>query len=209
MADPLIPSGGGVPARYTLRHALAVALGVLVIAVMLLTSGQMADLRVALPPLSNALNWLDAVPGPFDMYHVVFFALVATGLRVMLPAVRGWTLLGLLGVLAVGTELLQFATVGRSPKLLDVRDDMVGAGIGLLLGSVPRWCRGSARQLEHLSKWLVVGGIALLPVQQWPLASFLGFPVLASDALFVLALAARGFALAAIADGSPQPEPAA
>ncbi len=196
MADPLIPNAGRAASRFTLRHAIAVALGVLVIVVMLLTSGQMADLRVALPPLSNALNWLDAVPGPFDMYHVVFFALVAAGLRVMLPSVSGWALLALLGSLAVGTELLQFATVGRTPKLLDVRDDMIGAGIGLLLGSLPRWCRGSARQLEYLSLWLLLGGIAMLPIQQWPLASVLGFPVLASDALFVLALAGRGFALA-------------
>ena len=196
MADPLIPPAGGVPARFKLRHALAAALGAMVVSVMLLTSGQMADLRVALPPLSNALNWLDALPGPFDMYHVVFFVLVGGGLRVMLPAVSGWTLLALLGVLAVGTELLQFATVGRTPKLLDVRDDLIGAGIGLLLGSVPRWCRGSARQLEQLSMWLLLGGIAMLPIQHWPLASVLGFPVPASDALFLLALGVRCFAMA-------------
>ena len=175
---------------------LAVALGVLVVLVMLLTSGQMAELRVALPPLSEALSWLDRVPGPFDMYHVVFFALIAAGLRVILPAVSGWALLALLGVLAVGTELLQFATVGRTPKLLDVRDDMIGAGIGLLLGSLPLWLAGRAPGLQRVGDAALLAGLALLPLQLWAVWSAFGFPLQASDLLFLLALGLRGFAWA-------------
>lgn len=177
-------------------HVAAALLVGIVVSVMLLTSGQMAELRVALPPLSRALSWLDRVPGPFDMYHVVFFALVAAGLRVVLPHARWWGLLGLLGLLAVGTELLQFSTVGRTPKLLDVRDDMIGAGVGLLVGSVPLWCRAKAWQFQQVSAGLVLVGIAVLPFQQWPIASVHGVAVLPADALFVLALGVRGFALA-------------
>ena len=179
------------------RRHLAVALLVIgVVVVMLLTSGQMADLRVALPPLSRALSWLDALPGPFDMYHVVFFALVATALRVVLPRLHWWLLLVLLGVLAAVTELLQFATVGRTPRLLDVRDDMLGAGVGMVIGSLPLWFRGGAGQLNTLSRALLLAGIALLPFQQWPLGSVYGFPLLPADALLLLALALRAFAWA-------------
>ncbi len=121
---------------------VAVLVGLVVVA-MLLSSAQMADLRVALPPLSNAMNWLEFLPLPFDMDHVVFFALVACALRLLLPRVRWWWLLLGLGALAVGTELLQFASDGRTPKLQDVRDDMVGAalglGVGALLLAIARW----------------------------------------------------------------------
>ena len=164
--------------------------------VMLLTSGQMSDLRGALPALSHVMNWLEFLPVPFDMDHVVFFALVAAGLRILLPDMRWWTLLLVLAALAAGTELLQFATVGRTPKLLDARDDMIGAGIGLLLGSVPLWCAGQAPVILRWSTGFLLAGIALLPFQQWPVASAFGFPVLPSDALFVCALALRLFALA-------------
>lgn len=180
----------------TTRLAAVALLAALAVLVMLLTSGQMANVRLALPPLSQAMNWLEFLPLPFDMDHVAFFALVACGLRVLLPGVRWWLLLLALAVLAVGTELLQFATVGRTPKLLDARDDMVGAGLGLLLGSVPLWFAGHANGLQRLSAGLLLGGIALLPLQQWPVASAFGFPVLPSDALFVVALALRAFALA-------------
>jgi len=180
----------------TPRHAAVALLAAFAVLAMLLTSGQMADLRVALPPLSNAMSWLESLPLPLDMDHVAFFAMVAIGLRLVLPTVRWGCLLLLLTLLAAGTELMQFATVGRSPKLLDARDDMIGAGIGLLVGSVPLWCAREAPKFQQASAWLVLAGIALLPLQQWPLASAFGFPALPSDALFVLALALRAFALA-------------
>ena len=124
---------------FALRHAAVALLAVSAVVVMLLTTGQMADLRVALPPLSRALAWLEQLPVPLDMHHVAFFALVALGWRLLLPRARWWRLLlGLCG-LAIGTELLQFGTTGRTPALLDARDDVIGSGIGLLLGSLPLW----------------------------------------------------------------------
>lgn len=178
------------------RQAIVALLGVGVVVAMLLTSGQMADLRVALPPLGHAMNWLEMQDTPFDLDHVVFFALVAMAARVLLPRRPWWQLLLAFAVLAAGTELLQFGTVGRTPKLLDARDDLIGTGIGLALGALPLWCAGQAQRLLALSAGLLLGGIALLPFQQWHVASVFGFPVLPADALFVLALAVRGFAWA-------------
>ena len=125
--------------RLTPRHVAVVLLGAGVVVAMLLSSGQMSDLRDAVPPLSRAMNWLEFLPVPFDMDHVVFFALVACALRLMLPRVHWrWLLLGI-GVLAVGTELLQFASHGRTPRWQDARDDLIGGGIGLLVGAPLVW----------------------------------------------------------------------
>lgn len=106
---------------------------------MLLSSGQMSGLRAALPPLSRAMSWLERLPVPLDMDHVAFFALVAVAVRLVLPGIRWWWLLLGLAVLAVATELLQFGTVGRTPRWQDVRDDLIGSGLGLLCGSVLGW----------------------------------------------------------------------
>ena len=50
-----------------LRELSAVLLLLTVLAAMLLTSGQMADIRVAFPALSSVMNWLEALDTPFDM----------------------------------------------------------------------------------------------------------------------------------------------
>lgn len=130
--------------RRAWRLAAVVALVAAAAVAMLMTSGQMADLRVALPPLSHLLSRLDTVPVPLDLYHVVFFALLGLALRLLLPrAPWGWLLLGL-GVLAAATELLQFGTVGRTPRLVDLRDDLIGAAAGLLAGDAMLRCAACA-----------------------------------------------------------------
>lgn len=166
--------------------------------VMLLTPWQMAVLRYLLPPLSHAMNWLESWPIPIamDMDHVAFFALVGVGIRIALPGVRWWRLLIVLAALATGTELLQFFSVGRTPKLLDARDDVLGASIGLLLGMVPLWCARQGMKVLRLADAALLAAVVLLPVQQWSVASAFGFPLLASDVLFLFALGLRGFALA-------------
>lgn len=163
---------------------------------MLMTSGQMADVRMAVPPLSQAMNWLDLLPLPLDMYHVAFFALLGLAVRLLLPRVRwGWLLLGL-AALAVATEVLQFGTVGRTPKVVDVRDDLIGSALGLLAGAAVLRCAGQAGAIVRVAHLLLLAGIALLPVQQWPVREFLGFPILPSDALLILAVAVRALAFA-------------
>ena len=119
------------------RHITVVGLLLAAVAALLLTSHQMSELRDALPSLSLLLSRLDHLDTPFDMPHVALFTLLAAALRVLLPGLRWWRLLLGIAVLAAGTELLQFLTIGRTPSLLDVRDDLVGTCVGLLAGSVP------------------------------------------------------------------------
>ncbi len=119
------------------RHIAVVGLLGVAITVLLLTSQQLSWLRHALPSLRLMISRLEHLDTPFDMTHVVFFALLAFALRMLLPGMRWWRLLLGCAVLAGATELLQSFTIGRTPRLLDVRDGVVGAGIGLLAGSVP------------------------------------------------------------------------
>src|SRR5690606_27498342 len=106
------------------RIATVVLLVAAVVVAMLLTSGQMSELRRAVPLLSRGMSWLEGLPLPFDMDHVALFAALGATLRLLLPRARWWLLLPALAGLAAGAELLQYLTIGRSPSVLDVRDDM-------------------------------------------------------------------------------------
>lgn len=171
--------------------SLLVALAVVV---MMLTSGQMADLRMALPPLSNAMSRLETLPVPFDMDHVAFFAMLACAVRLLLPGVRWWWLLLGLGALAVGTEVLQFATVGRTPKVLDARDDIVGAALGLLLTGGLRLLGARAATVLGASGNLLCLGVLLLPLQQLAPFPAISGRLLPADVALITAIALRGLA---------------
>ncbi len=128
--------------------ALVVLVAAIVVA-MTLSSHAMSDLRRAVPLLSRAMSWLEHFDMPFDMDHVAFFAGMTCATRLLLPRARWWWIALAAVVLAAGTEFIQFWVPGRTPKLTDARDDLIGAGLGLslavpmiLLGS---WIRRSLR----------------------------------------------------------------
>ncbi len=178
------------------RIALVALLVAMVVGAMALTSGNMSDLRVALPPLSRAMNWLEGMPVQLDMDHVAFFMAITFATRLLLPRLRWWWIFFGVVVLALGTELLQFWIPGRTPKLQDARDDLVGGAAGLLIGTLPLWLGKFAPQVVGLSGALLLAGVAVLPLQQWsPLGAF-GFPVLLSDLLFAMAIGVRALAWA-------------
>lgn len=124
--------------RDTWAQGLAlVALVALVIVAMTLSSQAMAELRLAMPVLSRVMSWLEGLDTPFDLDHVAFFLLIACLARLLLR-VRWWWIAVAVAVLAAGTEFLQFWVQGRTPKLLDARDDLIGGGLGLLVGAALR-----------------------------------------------------------------------
>ena len=130
------------------RLVALLALACLVLVAMLLSSSQMADVRVGLPWLSATMNWLEMQQTPFDLDHVAFFALVGLAMRLLLPRASNWVLLLLLAALAGTTELLQFSTVGRTPRVADARDDVLGATLGLALGVLLLRLAGGVRRLR-------------------------------------------------------------
>lgn len=121
------------------RVVLVILLLVVVFVAMMLTSHAMSDLRVAIPRLSRAMSWLEGLNVPFDMDHVAFFSGITFAARLLLPRVRWWWIALAVALLAGGTELIQFWVPGRTPKLMDVRDDLIGGAVGLVLGALVLW----------------------------------------------------------------------
>jgi hypothetical protein len=107
---------------------------VCLIVVVMLTSSEMAEIRRSLPMLSRSMSWLERVwPDGPDIEHVVLFAGLGFSWRLLMLGTRGWVLFLVLVALALVTEVMQYMTIGRTPRWSDARDDVVGAALGLLL----------------------------------------------------------------------------
>ena len=132
-----------------LRIGLVCVLLVIVWVAMTLTSHQMAALRFHIPRLSDAMNWLEFLQLPFDMDHVVFFSMITFAARLVLPRLPWWWLMLAVASLAAGTELIQYWVPGRTPNLLDVRDDVIGGAFGLLSGSALQTIAGWALRVRR------------------------------------------------------------
>lgn len=125
-----------------IRLTLVVGLLVTIFVAMMLTSHAMAVLRIDIPLLSESMSWLEVLNLPFDMDHVAFFAMMTIAARLLLPRLHWWWFMLAVGALAASTELIQFWIPGRTPKLLDARDDLVGGAAGLLIGALLLWLSG-------------------------------------------------------------------
>ncbi len=127
------------------KIGVGAALGAAVLAVAMLPNTWLAGLRRELHWPNQTLIWLEHRSGTFGLTHLLLFALLALALRLLRPRWRTWRMaLGLLAF-AVVTEVVQFAAPGRTPRLVDVRDDALGVALGMLVGvsilALVRWCR--------------------------------------------------------------------
>ncbi|MCO5054634.1 VanZ family protein [Thermomonas sp.] len=172
---------------------LLLALCALVGVVMMLSSGQMRALRFSAPPLSRFMSWLEGWPGPFDMDHVAFFTAVGIGLRLVFPRWPWWRSLLLLAALGAGTELMQFASQGRTPHWQDARDDVLGGMLGLAICALAQGCARWVGSIRLVAAALLLLGTMLLPWSAAVWGRVFGYPLLAFDALFALALGLRLF----------------
>lgn len=115
----------------------------------LLPGPALAWLGRELPWLKLAWQALDAVRGPFDLSHVVLFAVVGCGLSLT----RRWPLCWRDGVriwltllaISLASEAAQAYVPGRDGNWLDVRDDMLGAALGIVVGMAVRGAWGWGR----------------------------------------------------------------
>lgn len=122
-----------------LRWALLGLSVVALIVVVMLTSSEMAEIRRDLPMLSRSMSWLERVwPDGPDLEHVLLFAGLGFFWRLLMVRTRWWVLFLVLVALALVTEVMQYMTIGRTPRWTDARDDVFGAGIGLML-ALPFW----------------------------------------------------------------------
>jgi VanZ family protein len=96
-------------------------------------------LRTEVPLANLGLGWLELKSVRLNATHVALFFLVGLVVACALfPGMRLWRvgLLGLLLLLAISiaTEAMQLVIPGRTARLSDIRDNMLGGVPGLLLG---------------------------------------------------------------------------
>lgn len=96
-------------------------------------------LRTELPGANYGLGFLELKSVSLNAIHVVLFFVVGlVAACALLPGRRLWVAglasLLLLAVMAVASEALQLGIPGRTPRWMDVRDDLLGGAAGALLG---------------------------------------------------------------------------
>ena len=139
----------------------------------------------------RTMNWIEAIPGPFDMTHVLLYAalgLVAMAVHPRADARAALRVLGLVLALAAFTELAQMLAPGRRGTWPDFRDDGVGAVAGVALG----WM---LRVLARRGSRPVLASPSVSPLRDWMGALLAGgvpaLPVASTDAADALVAAAR------------------
>ena len=131
---------------------LRIAILVSALALMLLPGPALAWLSTDMPWFKLAWGSLDAVRGPFDLPHVALFAAVGFGLSLTQrwplhwwDGVRIWLILL---ACSLASEAAQAFVPDRNGNWLDVRDDLIGAAIGIVVGMALRavWARSRERR---------------------------------------------------------------
>lgn len=118
--------------------ALVLALLAVVMAVSL-SPDSLRWIRTEWPLANFWLGWLELRSGNLNAVHLVlFFAVGLVMACALLPGARlrraALASLLLLVVIAVASEAVQLGIPGRTPRWLDVRDNLLGGTAGLLLG---------------------------------------------------------------------------
>ncbi len=94
----------------------------------------MAWLRSDYEWIGRPLLFLDSTStAGVDLTHVVLFGGITWCVACLWPRVEGWRLAGLMLALGVVTEVVQLGVPGRTPRLSDVVDDVLGVVVGLML----------------------------------------------------------------------------
>ena len=87
----------------------------------------------------QSLKWLEAISTRVDLVHVILFGWVGFLLSCLWRRSPWWRIALLLVGLAVATELLQFLVPGRTPRISDLYDDLLGVAIGVVSAIPLRW----------------------------------------------------------------------
>ena len=90
--------------------------------------------------IGRPLNWLDNASTEYlDLTHVAMFSGISLLVACLWPRVPVWRIALCLLLLAVATEVAQFWVPGRTPKLSDVYDNLLGITLGLAVATLIRW----------------------------------------------------------------------
>jgi hypothetical protein len=114
---------------------LLVLLAVLIVLVVALPNTALAWLRSEIGWLGRGVNWVEALWPGWDTVHLLLFGVLGLLARLALPRVPLPVLLGGLTGFAAASELLQFAAPGRTPRLTDFAQDVLGAVAGVAVAA--------------------------------------------------------------------------
>ena len=126
-----------------LRYLPLLLVAALVTVAAVLPNFTLADLRSALPWFSALINRVEALHPGVDGTHVLMFLGVGAAMVLALPRRHwlpraGWAMAGVL-VAALASEFVQFWVPGRTPPWSDVRDDLLGGLLGVLVSTLVVW----------------------------------------------------------------------
>lgn len=121
------------------RTAALVSVLLLVALAVSLSPDTLRWIRTQLPWANFALGWLELRSVSLNAIHLaLFFGVGLVMACALLPRGRLWRAglasLMLLAVLALASEAVQCGIPGRTPRWLDVRDDLLGGAVGVMLG---------------------------------------------------------------------------
>ena len=128
------------PSIRALRWLFLGLIVLLPVVAVLLPPSTMAWLRSDYVWLGRPLFWLDWYSTPwFDLTHIVLFGAITWCLACLWPRAAWWRSALLMLALGVVTEIMQFWVPGRTPRISDLADDLLGVGVGLVLAFPLRW----------------------------------------------------------------------
>ncbi len=97
-----------------------------------------AWLRVHVPFFALIWDSLDALLPWFNPLHIILYAWVAALWRALTPRWSRWWIVLLGGAFAAISESLQLLAPGRTARISDVLNDLIGIAIGLILVALIR-----------------------------------------------------------------------
>jgi hypothetical protein len=113
--------------------AMLVTLAVVIVLVVAVPNTTLAWVRGDFRWIGRAVNWVEALRPGWDTVHILLFGVLGMLARLTLPRTPWPRLLLGLTVFAATTEVLQFWAPGRTPRITDFAQDVVGAAMGVFL----------------------------------------------------------------------------
>jgi len=119
------------------------SLALLLVAV-LLPNTALRQLRVDHHGFNLVMGWAEMIGPPINAVHLVIFFLLGMSIRIALPDTAPGKLMAGVGCLAAISEMVQWWVPGRTARLSDLVQDVIGALVGVLLviGVQFLWRRG-------------------------------------------------------------------
>jgi hypothetical protein len=120
------------------RWGLLLLLATVIVLVVALPNTSLAWLRSEIRWLGRAVNWVEHLWPGWDTVHILLFGALGVLARLAMPHAPLGRLLAGLVLFAAVSELLQFWAPGRTARLTDFAQDVLGAALGMALVAVPQ-----------------------------------------------------------------------